>query len=94
MLASTRPTAVNLFWGIRRMRDKFSAESRPSRREIQQELIAEAQRMLVEDIAANRAMGNTARCCCPPSAASSPIAMPGRWRLPVRNSAGRDPRGR
>ena len=56
-LASTRPTAVNLFWGIRRMKDKFEQLSSRPISEIKQELVAEAQRMLLEDIAANRAMG-------------------------------------
>jgi methylthioribose-1-phosphate isomerase len=56
-LAETRPTAVNLFWGIRRMRDKFEQlRSRPVD-EIKAELVAEGKRMLVEDIAANEAMG-------------------------------------
>jgi len=57
VLASTRPTAVNLFWAIRRMRVKFnSLRARPIE-EIKEELVAEAQRMHVEDIAANKAMG-------------------------------------
>jgi methylthioribose-1-phosphate isomerase len=57
VLAATRPTAVNLFWGIRRMRKKFEQLSAGTIRDIKRELIAEAQHMLVEDIAANRAMG-------------------------------------
>jgi methylthioribose-1-phosphate isomerase len=57
VLAGTRPTAVNLFWAIRRMRDKFE-QLRPFPLEkIKAELVAEAQRMLLEDIAANQAMG-------------------------------------
>ena len=56
-LAGTRPTAVNLFWAIQRMRDKFEALSEFPVDRIRQELIAEAQRMYVEDIAANEAMG-------------------------------------
>jgi methylthioribose-1-phosphate isomerase len=56
-LASTRPTAVNLFWGIRRMKDKFEQLSSRPISQIKQELVAEAQRMLVEDIATNQAMG-------------------------------------
>ena len=57
VLAATRPTAVNLFWAIRRMRDKFDQVSTLSIPHIKQELVNEAQRMLVEDIAANQAMG-------------------------------------
>jgi len=57
VLAATRPTAVNLFWAIRRMRAKFEQLSSQSIPRIQQELIAEAQRILVEDLATNEAMG-------------------------------------
>jgi len=57
VLAATRPTAVNLFWAIRRMKDKFDAVSAQPIANIQQTLIAEAQQMLVEDIATNEAMG-------------------------------------
>jgi methylthioribose-1-phosphate isomerase len=57
VLAGTRPTAVNLFWAIRRMRDKFEQLRMQPVATIQKELVAEAQIMLVEDIAANEAMG-------------------------------------
>src|SRR5271167_3496695 len=57
VLAGTRPTAVNLFWAIRRMRTKFEEVSAQPIPQIKQELITEAQRMLVGDIAANEAMG-------------------------------------
>jgi methylthioribose-1-phosphate isomerase len=57
VLAATRPTAVNLFWAIRRMRDKFEQVSARPIDQLKQELISEAQRMMVEDIAANEAMG-------------------------------------
>ena len=67
VLAGTRPTAVNLFWAIRRMRDKFE-QLRPFPVEnIRQELVAEAQRMLVEDIAANEAMGKHCAVLLPAS---------------------------
>src|SRR6266446_1744927 len=56
-IRQTRPTAVNLFWAIRRMTEKFeSLRIRPIA-QIQQALIEEAQRMHAEDIAANQAMG-------------------------------------
>jgi methylthioribose-1-phosphate isomerase len=61
VLAATRPTAVNLFWAITRMRERFEElKSRPgiSLDEIRGGLIAEAQRMYDEDIAACRAMGD------------------------------------
>jgi methylthioribose-1-phosphate isomerase len=57
VLAATRPTAVNLFWGIGRMRTKFEQLSALTIRDIKRELIAEAQHMLLEDLAANEAMG-------------------------------------
>ncbi len=66
-LASTRPTAVNLFWGIRRMKDKFEQLSSRPIPEIKQELVAEGQRMLVEDIAANQAMGQHGAVLLPAS---------------------------
>src|SRR5208282_538115 len=55
-IRQTRPTAVNLFWAIRRMTEKFETlRIRPIER-IKQELIEESQRMHAEDIAANQAM--------------------------------------
>lgn len=66
-IAATRPTAVNLFWGIERMRRKFEAlESQPVA-EIKNALIAEAQQMHAEDIAANMAMGRHGATLMPAS---------------------------
>jgi methylthioribose-1-phosphate isomerase len=56
-LAATRPTAVNLFWAIQRMREKFESMSGQKIPQIKAALVEEAQRMHVEDIAANKAMG-------------------------------------
>jgi len=58
-LAATRPTAVNLFWAIERMRQRYLAlaGSGASISEIKSALIAEAQQMYDEDIAACRQMG-------------------------------------
>jgi methylthioribose-1-phosphate isomerase len=57
VISKTRPTAVNLFWAIRRMQQKFeSLRGRPIG-EIKQALIEEARRMHAEDIAINQAMG-------------------------------------
>jgi methylthioribose-1-phosphate isomerase len=67
VLAGTRPTAVNLFWAIRRMRDKFEQLRAQPVAKIQQELVAEAQRILVEDIAANEAMGKHGAVLMPSS---------------------------
>ncbi len=58
-LASTRPTAVNLFWAIDRMKTLFAslAASGLSLDEIRQKLLAEAHTMYEDDIAACRRMG-------------------------------------
>lgn len=56
-LARTRPTAVNLFWAIDRMKKlALSLDGRPIE-EIRARLIEEAQRVYEEDIAINRAIG-------------------------------------
>jgi methylthioribose-1-phosphate isomerase len=56
-LARTRPTAVNLFWAIDRMRKLFeSMHGRPIG-EIRARLIAEAKQIRLEDIAINEAIG-------------------------------------
>src|SRR5690349_10802597 len=57
LIGKTRPTAVNLFWAIRRMQDKFERIRMHSIPQIKQALIEEAQRTHAEDIAANQAMG-------------------------------------
>jgi methylthioribose-1-phosphate isomerase len=59
-LAATRPTAVNLFWGIARMRERYAAlaaHSNATVESVRAGLIAEACRMYDEDIAACIAMG-------------------------------------
>ena len=57
LIGKTRPTAVNLFWAIRRMQEKFERIRIRPIPQIKRELIEEAQRMHAEDIAANQAMG-------------------------------------
>jgi len=67
VIGQTRPTAVNLFWAIRRMQDKFeSLRSRPLQ-EIKDGLIEESKRMHAEDIAANQAMGRHGATLMPSS---------------------------
>src|SRR5881296_34996 len=57
LLAATRPTAVNLFWAIDRMRRCFvSHQHEPSDR-LADSLKKEALAILREDLEANRAMG-------------------------------------
>jgi methylthioribose-1-phosphate isomerase len=56
-LAATRPTAVNLFWGIERMkRLRASLDGLPSR-EIVERMIQEAKQIRLEDIAICEAIG-------------------------------------
>src|SRR5580700_975332 len=57
LIGKTRPTAVNLFWAIRRMQEKFERVRIRPVAQIKQDLIEESQRMHAEDIAANQAMG-------------------------------------
>jgi len=57
ILGKTRPTAVNLFWAISRMQEKFERIRIRPIPQIKQSLIEEARRMHAEDIAANQAMG-------------------------------------
>ena len=70
-ISATRPTAVNLFWAVKRMREVFEASlaqgggegDREGGREgekiarTKNRLVEEAQRVLAEDIAVNEAMG-------------------------------------
>jgi methylthioribose-1-phosphate isomerase len=69
-IRQTRPTAVNLFWAIRRMTEKFES-LRPRTiaeiRQAQQVMIEESQRMHAEDIAANQAMGRHGATLMPSS---------------------------
>src|SRR5215467_6578809 len=69
VIADTRPTAVNLFWGIRRMRDKFDQLRPLPIDKIKSELVAEAQRVLAEDIAINQAMGRNGAALLPSTGA-------------------------
>ncbi len=66
-MAETRPTAVNLFWAIRRMQEKFESLSEQPVARIRQELVAEAQRIYLEDLAVNEAMGKHGATLLPAS---------------------------
>ena len=57
VMGETRPTALNLFWAIRRMQEKFVTLCIRPIPQIKQALIEESRRMHAEDIAANQAMG-------------------------------------
>jgi methylthioribose-1-phosphate isomerase len=67
LMGKTRPTAVNLFWAIRRMQEKFERIRIRPISQIKQDLIEEAQRMHAEDIAANQAMGRHGATLMPSS---------------------------
>jgi len=56
-LAATRPTAVNLFWGIKRMRDLWVSLQGAAKEEIVRRMISEAQVIRLEDIAICQAIG-------------------------------------
>ena len=66
-IGETRPTAVNLFWAIRRMQQKFETLRVRPMSQIRQALVEEAQRMHAEDIAANQAMGRHGATLMPSS---------------------------
>ena len=66
-LAATRPTAVNLFWAIQRMRDRFEQLASASIDEIKRALIDEAKQMYAEDIAACQKMGRNGAVLMPAS---------------------------
>jgi methylthioribose-1-phosphate isomerase len=66
-IRQTRPTAVNLFWAIGRMQEKFESLRTLPVAEIKHSLIEESQRMHAEDIAANQAMGRHGATLMPSS---------------------------
>ncbi|WP_447986928.1 S-methyl-5-thioribose-1-phosphate isomerase [Nitrospira sp. Nam74] len=56
-LAATRPTAVNLFWAIERMKQTLASSRGRRVMEVKSALVKESQIILDEDIAMNKAMG-------------------------------------
>jgi len=67
-LAATRPTAVNLFWALDRMRQAAVASRGLALDAVRARLLTEAQAIRDEDIAANRAMGTHGAALVPPNA--------------------------
>ena len=67
-LAATRPTAVNLFWALDRMRQAAVASRALPLDAMRARLLAEAQAIRDEDIAASRAMGAHGAVLVPPNA--------------------------
>src|SRR6476619_1590573 len=66
-MGETRPTAVNLFWAIRRMQQKFDVVAAQGIHHVKISLVEEAQQLLLEDIAANQAMGRHGAALLPSS---------------------------
>jgi methylthioribose-1-phosphate isomerase len=58
VLAASRPTAVNLFWALARMREYWQAAMSLPQAQISDQLIAAALEIHAADIAANRRMGD------------------------------------
>ncbi len=58
VMASTRPTAVNLFWAIERIKKFVLAHKDKGLDDIGMLLVEESQRMLDEDIATNKKLGS------------------------------------
>src|ERR1044072_6581874 len=59
IMSKTRPTAVNLFWAIERMRERFrrSKSEGADAEQIKKDLIEEAKIIFREDIESSRALG-------------------------------------
>jgi hypothetical protein len=70
LVAATRPTAVNLFWAVDRMKRTFAAAAQAGQSvaEIQARLEAEARAIHDEDVASCRAMGRFGAECVPDGA--------------------------
>ena len=56
-LAETRPTAVNLFWGLNRMEEKLESVKDLPQDQIKEELLKEANKIYDEDIECNMNIG-------------------------------------
>lgn len=56
-LAGTRPTAVNLFWAVKRMKEVFHQCPGLRVDELKRRLTVEAQKILEQDLAINQALG-------------------------------------
>ena len=69
-LAATRPTAVNLFWAIERMKNLYGElrEKGAAAQAIRDRLVDEARRMHAEDIEINKAIGRHGAALLPAEA--------------------------
>jgi len=67
-LRATRPTAVNLFWALRRMAARFEREAPRGGAAVREGLLEEALAIREEDLAACRRMGDLGAELVPPGA--------------------------
>jgi len=67
-LSATRPTAVNLFWAVDRMRRRFAAEGGRGGEPLRRALLEEALALQAEDLAACHRMGDLGADLIPPRA--------------------------
>jgi methylthioribose-1-phosphate isomerase len=68
VLAATRPTAVNLFWALDRMKECARAHERLGGADLKLRLLAEAEEIAAEDERLNRAMGSHGQVLIPDGA--------------------------
>ena len=68
VIAGTRPTAVNLFWAVDRMKALYASVRPQGIEVIQRRLVEEAQRVYAEDIEANKKMGRLGQELIPDNA--------------------------
>jgi methylthioribose-1-phosphate isomerase len=68
LLGGTRPTAVNLFWAIARMRSRFEAQRHEGPAALAAALRDEALAILKADVEANRSMGRHGQALLPAKA--------------------------
>jgi methylthioribose-1-phosphate isomerase len=67
-LGATRPTAVNLFWALERMRGRLAAGRGGAPAALRAALLEEAEAVLAEDVAACRALGRAGAALVPDGA--------------------------
>ncbi len=70
VMGNTRPTAVNLFWAIERMRDTFRRDKASSKNaeSIKESLVQEALKIYQEDLDSNRSIGSFGAALIPDGA--------------------------
>jgi methylthioribose-1-phosphate isomerase len=68
VLAESRPTAVNLFWALDRMREAWIEHRTLGLPALARELVATAERIFTDDLAINRAIGAAGAAVLPDTA--------------------------